>query len=181
MGARGVHFAITNEQRIALEQIVGDAERVDFVKEHIEAPWDRKFLQQTDKAWDAIHRCLSDWPPNTPYFYPVDPKEGAFDLPENHGTYPLKLCVLGGKRLLESEYFYFIRLIEPAEVIDLAAALKPIDKEWLSKKYWTHCEGAWPEYGEDDLGYTWAYFEELRDFIVRMAGNGRSIIFTVDQ
>jgi hypothetical protein len=66
-------------------------------------------------------------------------------------------------------------------VIDLAAALKPIDKEWFSQKYWVHCKDAYPEYGEDDLGYTWAYFEELRDFIARMAGNGRSIIFTVDQ
>jgi hypothetical protein len=32
-----------------------------------------------------------------------------------------------------------------------------------------------------DLEYTWDYFDMLRDFIARMAGNGRSIIFTTDQ
>ena len=88
---------------------------------------------------------------------------------------------LGGKRLQESEYNYFIRLIEPSEVIDLVPALKAIDEDNLRARYFKHCNGAWPEYGEEDFEYTWEYFEMLRDFFERMAGNGRAVIFTADQ
>ena len=108
-------------------------------------------------------------------------EHGTYALPEDHGSYPLKLAVLGGRRLQESEYDYFIRLIEPHEVADLVPALKEIDKPALRARYFKHCKGAWPEYGEDDFGYTWEYFEMLRDFFERMSGNGRAVIFTADQ
>lgn len=136
---------------------------------------------QSDKAWDAMHRCLSDWPPETPYFYPVDPADGAFALPEDHGTLPLKLCVLGGRKVMDSEYSYFIRLVEPEEVDELVPALEKVDKPWMRDKYFTHCRGAWPEYGEEDFEYTWAYFEDVRDFYKRIRGTGRSVVFTADQ
>lgn len=181
MVARGVHFAITAEQRAGLESQTDDQERVYFVQEKIEEPWDRNHLQETDKAWDAIHRSLSEWPANTPHFYPVTPEHGAYALPEDHGSYPLKLAVLGGKRLQESEDSYFIRLIEPSEVVNLVPALKAIAKDDLRTRYFRHCKGAWPEYGEEDFEYTWEYFELLRDFFEKMAGNGRTVIFTVDQ
>jgi len=181
MAARGVHFAITDTQRAGLEGIADDQEKIYFVQDEIEAPWDCDFLQETDKAWDAIHRCLSDFPPDTPWFYPVDPSLGSYALPEDHGSYPLKLCVLGGKRLMKSEETYFIRLIEPSEVLELVPALQAIDKKWMSDKYFEHCKGAWPEYGEEDFEYTWEWFEALREFYARMAGNGRTVIFTADQ
>ena len=181
MAARGVHFAITDEQRSLLEACEDDDQRIDYVGENIEAPWEEEFLQPTDKAWDAIHRCLSDFPPNTPWFYPVDPSLGKYSLPEDHGSLPLKLCVLGGKRLITNEENYFIRLVEPSEVQDLVPALQAIDKKWMSDKYFKHCKGAWPEYGEEDFEYTWEWFETLREFYNRMAGTGRSVIFTADQ
>ncbi len=184
MSALGVHFALTKEQYDHLLALPDDAARLNYVKEDIEDAWDTEFLQVTDHAWDAIHRCLSDWPPNTPYFYPlpgVDPAPGVYALPEDHGTYPLKLCILGGRKLHDDESTYFIRLIEPNEVADLAAALKPIEKAWMREKYFTHCEGAWPEYGEEDFEYTWEYFELVRDFFQRIAPTGRAVIFTADQ
>jgi hypothetical protein len=181
MGCRGIYFAITDEQRSKLLSLTSDEERLDYYKEAIEIDTEHRFLQETDKAWDAIHRCLGDFPPNTPGFYPQDWPNWSFARPEDHGTYPLKLCVLGGRRLIEDGGDYIIRLIEPNEVEDVAEALEPIDFDWLAKKYWKHCEGAWPEYGEDDLGYTWGYFEEVRYFFRRMAGNGRAVIFAVDQ
>jgi len=181
MTARGVHFAITEEQRKGLESQATDEDRINYVKEVIEDAWDEEFLQESDKAWDPIHRCLGDFPPDTPWFYPVDPKSGAYALPEDHGTYPLKLCVLGGKRLQTDEHDYFIRLIEPHEVLDIVPAMRVIDKAWIREKYFAHCRGAWPEYGEEDVEYTWEYFQLLRDFFARMAGNGRAIIFTADQ
>lgn len=181
MVARGVHFALTEEERATLMSCDGDEARIYFVREVIEESWNEEFAQETDKAWDAIHRCLGDFPPETPWFYAVAPERGAYALPEDHGSPPLKLCVLGGARLLQDETHYFIRLIEPHELPDIVAALRPIDKTWLRDKYFHHCRGAWPEYGEEDFEYTWEYFDGLRDFFGRMEGNGRAIIFTADQ
>jgi hypothetical protein len=177
----GAHFAITEQEAAKLEAFDKDADRENFVKEEIEVTWDERYLVETDKAWDAIHRCLGEFPPDTPWFYPVDPKHGAYALAEDHGSYPLRLCVLGGKKIMDDEENYFIRLIRPDEVIDIAAALEPIDKKAMRDRYFKHCKGAWPEYGEEDSEYTWEYFQEVRDFFRRMAGNGRSIIFTADQ
>lgn len=180
MAARGVHFAITSEERDSLVACEGDEARIDFVKSVIEPRWDKSYLCETDKAWDAIHRSLGDFPPDTPEFYKSSFKDTPYALPEAHGSYPLKFCVLGGKRLIENEEWYFIRLIEPSEVVDIAVALNPIDRDWLHQKYFHHCKGAWPEYGEDDFAYTWEWFAYLREFFKRMAGNGRPVIFTAD-
>ena len=181
MAARGVYFALTPEQKQGLLAQEDDESRVTFLIEKIEGSWDEEYLQETDKAWDAMHRCFSDWPPGVSHFYPVDPKYGSYDLPENHGSYPLKLCVLGGRKLMADESYYFIRLIEPAEVRDVAQALRGIDRDWLRAKYFKHCEGAWPEYGEDDFEYTWAWLQGVQEFFARVAPTGRSVIFTADQ
>jgi len=165
----GIHFALTDAQRTKLLALRSDEERIDYVKEDIEEGWDKEYACETDKAWDAIHRCLTEHPPQIE------------ELKRDVGTYPLKLCVAGGRKLLDDEYDYIIRLIEPSEVADLAAALQPIDKDWLSARYWKHCEGAWPEYSEEDMEYTWEYFVYLRDFLTRIAPTGRSVIFSVDQ
>ncbi len=71
MVARGVHFAITDEQRRTLESSQNDEARIRYVSEMIEEEWDEAYLQETDKAWDAIHRCLSDFPLGVEWFYPV--------------------------------------------------------------------------------------------------------------
>ena len=109
------------------------------------------------------------------------PELGKFALPEDHGSYPLKLCVLGGKRLMEDESNYFIRLIEPEGTEDISTALAKIDKPAMRERYFRHCEGAWPEYGEEDFEYTWEYFEELRSFFLRIAGKKKAVIFTASQ
>lgn len=183
MSCLGRHYALTETDRAALLAFADDDERIDFLLEDLEERFDedKDHYVDTDKAWDAIHRCLGDFPPNTPYFYPVDPKYGGYALPEDHGSYPLKLAVLGGRRLNDDESRFFIRLIEPNEVADLAEALKPITRDWMRERYFRNCAGAWPEFGEEDFEYTWAHFEELRDFFLRIAPTGRSVIFTADQ
>ena len=181
MAARGVHFAISEEQRRELVILSSDDDRIAYVQEILEEEWDERFLLETDKAWDALHRCLSEYPPDTPWFYPMDPERGAFALPEDQGARPLKLSVLGGKRLITDESRYFIRLIEPDEVVELASALNAVDGAGMRARYFRHCKGAWPEYGEDDFDYTWEYFLLLRDFFHRMPGNRRAVIFTADQ
>ena len=158
-----------------------DEERIDFIYEVLDDECAEEDYADTDKAWDAIHRCLGDFPPHTPYFYPVDPKYGSYALPEDYGSYPLKLAVLGGRRLSDEDRRHFIRLIEPKEAADLAEALKPITREWMRERYFRNCEGAWPEYGEQDFEYTWAHFEVLREFFQRIAHTGRAVIFSADQ
>jgi hypothetical protein len=181
MAGRGALFAITDEDRQALESSNSDEERIEYVYETIEERWEEPFLVETDKAWDPIHRCLSEWPPDTPWFHEVAPEHGAHALPEDHGTVPLKLCILGGRKLNDDERECFLRLVEPEQVEALVPALDAIDRETLREKYFRHCKGAWPEYGEEHFEYAWAYFEEVRDFYRRMAGNGRAVIFTADQ
>ena len=61
MACRGVHFALTDEQGANLLSIVESQDDViAFIQEDIEENWDTHWLCETDKAWDAIHRCLTD-------------------------------------------------------------------------------------------------------------------------
>lgn len=125
---------------------------------------------ETDKAWDAIHRCLSEWSPTV--------NDGALD---RQGSPPLNLCVLGGRKIMDSEERYIIRLLEPLQVVELSVALEPITKDWMRERYFKHCNGAWPEFGEDDFEYTWGWFEHLRAFFARTVSTSRAVIFSVDQ
>ena len=177
----GVHFAITDEQMQNLAAAKDDEARRFILEEEIEASVAAADQVETDKAWDGIHRCLSEFPAEKHWFYPVPPDVGTYALPEDHGSYPLKLCVLGGKRMMDDESNYFIRAIEPAEVADIPAALKPIDQAELRKRYFTYCKDVWPEFGEDDFDYTWEYFQEMRAFFDRVARSGKHVIFTAPQ
>jgi len=60
VACRGVHFAITDVEAKKLRGAAGDEELKRVVQEEIEEKWERDHLFETDKAWDALHRCLSD-------------------------------------------------------------------------------------------------------------------------
>lgn len=230
MACRGVHFAITEEQRDHLLGLHNDDDRVDYVQSVIEeeamggefehsyqtvvmppvpgggnifvvggdsgsddigAEMAEAFgsglvrieskeipqsdpseptYAETDKAWDAIHRCLSEWSPEV--------NGGVLD---EQGSPPLNLCILGGRKVMDSENRYIIKLIEPDQVGQLSAALEPITKDWMRERYFKYCDGAGPEFGEDDFEYTWQWFVPLRDFFAGTASTDRAVIFTVDQ
>nr|BFE74307.1 hypothetical protein GCM10020092_076080 [Actinoplanes digitatis] len=54
-------FALTAEQEAALVATRDDDEVRAFVEEVEMGDWDGEPLDcETDKAWDAMHRCLSD-------------------------------------------------------------------------------------------------------------------------
>ncbi|RYZ66010.1 MAG: DUF1877 family protein, partial [Proteobacteria bacterium] len=61
MACRGVHFAITNDDLAALLNADSDGDVMEVVQS-VEERWEANegFICETDKAWDAIHRCLSD-------------------------------------------------------------------------------------------------------------------------
>ena len=167
MACRGSLIALPPELRKELESRETGEERFFYVTDLPEVG--EEYWQDLDKSWDALHRCLTKAQPNTPDW-----------LDEKAGEYPLNLCILGGKQLSDDDN-YIINLVEPEQVADVAASLQSITQEEFTKLYWKHCEGAWPEYGEDDLGYSWAYFGAMRDFFKRVAPSGRSVVFSVDQ
>jgi hypothetical protein len=170
MGCRGVYFALTEDDVKKLMGADNDAHVKEVIQEDIEQRWDKDWLQETDKAWDAMHRCLTD---------------GTLTC---EGKSILEKCVLGGKQLHQGGE-YIVSFLTPGEVKDVSEALKPISQDWFRKKcfslkkkfLWFDMTDYEGPMGEDDYGYTWSYFEETRKFFQKASEAGRAVVFTVDQ
>jgi hypothetical protein len=163
VGQRGVLFAITDEVAERLANAPSDRELMQLV-EAIEEEWDRDHLAETDKAWDAMHRALSD---------------GTLDV--EGGDYPLNRVILGGKHLYEGDD-YVVALVPSDEVPDVAAALARISEDDFRERYRRLVPKDYaPEWGDDDLAYTWENFEAVAALYAAAARGGRAIVFTVDQ
>jgi hypothetical protein len=150
MACRGVHFAITTADSDRLLAASSANESLSIVQDDIEEKWDKIWLYETDKAWDAIHRCLTDGT--------LDPKSGV---------YPLKVAILNG-RPIDAGPNYLVSLTTPEQVQDVAAALTGISREWLSDRY----DAVDPtDYGtpksQEDFDYTWENFQGLATFFQR--------------
>jgi hypothetical protein len=170
MGCRGVHFALEQKEVEKLLSASSSGDVVDYLEEEIEEAWDEEWLVETDKAWDAIHRCLTD---------------GSLKC---RGRSILEKCILGGVQLHRGDD-YIISFLKPEEVQQVAAAVSQIRKEWFEAKYWglrkrflwfelTRYEG--PICAED-LEYSWSYFQELKQFFQKAAAAQRAVVFSVDQ
>jgi hypothetical protein len=113
----------------------------------------------TDKAWDAMHRCLTDG-----------------TLSPDAGEYPLNHAVLGGRHLHGDCYVVHVGA---SEVRDVAVALRGIDRAWLRARFDAIDD---PGYvgaaDDDDFEDTWSNFVDVRDFYGRAAAAGRAVIFT---
>lgn len=163
MTARGVHFAITTTRAESLLAAEDDDALVALVEE-IEDEWEEPFVFESDKGWDALHRCLSD---------------GSLD-PER-GEPPLNKAFFGGKMLNENDD-YFVVLVTPAEVKEIAVALRGVTEEWLRSRYFalefTDYQG---EKSEEDFAYTVGQLEGLPALFAAASHAGRYVIFTVSQ
>jgi hypothetical protein len=163
VGCRGVLFAIDQEELQALRQATSDSE-VQAVVAAIEKRWDERFLAETDKAWDAIHRSLTDG-----------------TLAWGNGSFPLNRCILGGEDLYQGED-YIVTLTEGHEVPAVAAALQQVTEADMRQAYDRLDPADYgPEWSEEDFEYTWSWFQQVRDLWSRAATAGRAVIFTVDQ
>ena len=162
----GVHFALTRAQTEALwdRYEAQDDDGVLEVVEALEEAWDKAHLQETDKAWDAIHRCLSDG-----------------TLESDAGEWPLNAAVLGG----ECMYFgddHTVRFVDDDEVGEIAAALAKVDRDWFAARFATLTDHGYPGPADEaDLAYTWNWFEQLRAFFARAAADKRAVMFSADQ
>ncbi|MEV4715176.1 YfbM family protein [Micromonospora sp. NPDC049374] len=158
----GVLFAITpgQERSLLAAGDGGASDAVDGLIEEIEESWAEDGLTvDTDKAWDAIHRCLTDG-----------------TLEPDGGEYPFSHAVLGGRRLHEE---YVVVYLTVDEARDVAAALQSVDRRELRQRFDAIDD---PDYrgalDDADFDYTWDNFVEVRAFYQRAAAAGRSVVFT---
>lgn len=165
MGLRGVHFALTAEESSRLMDTPRMTdEMIMAFAEEIEGRWDKEWLQETDKAWDAIHRCLTDG-----------------TLLYVSGDYPLNHCICGGRQLYRGRG-YTVSFVSARQVKDVAAALAKVTKAWMRRRYSRIDPEEYNEVemGEEDFDSTWENFLDVRRFYKTAAGADRAVIFTVD-
>lgn len=161
LGMLGVHFAITADQeRLLLSADDRGEAEVGEILEDIEETWNEDGLSvSSDKAWDAIHRCLGD---------------GSLD--PDGGEYPLSHAVLGGRHLHDQ---YYVVHVTAAEVRDVAEALHLVEKTWLRHRFDDIDDADYRGSQDDrDFEYTWENFLDIRKFYERAAKAGRAVIFT---
>jgi hypothetical protein len=132
--------------------------------ETIEEAWEKPFIVESDKAWDAIHRCLTDG-----------------SLLYVSGEYPLNHCICGGRQL-HRRRGYTASFVSAPKVKAVAAALAKITKAWMRKRYDQIDPEEYDEVemGDEDFAYTWENFLDVRRLYKRAAEAGRAVLFTVD-
>jgi hypothetical protein len=162
MACRGTFFALTDAQEAALMATRGDDEVRDFVVQ-VDSEWDEDWLCEADRAWDAMHRCLSDG-----------------TLGSGRRASALDMAVLGGgRRYGGGEYLAYLQADDVAEV---AKALEPVTEEWMRERYDRIDPADYQGVLDDeDFDYTWQWFGDVRDFYRRAATAGRAVIFTVER
>ncbi len=166
MSCIGVLFAIEPAVVDELRRFQDDDERLDFLQTEIEELFyaqHPEWMCDLGKAWDAIHRCLTDG-----------------DVGWNNGTFPLNHVILGGEHLYE-ENDYIISLKDAEQVAQIAAALAKITPQDFRRGY----DRINPRdydgpYGLDDYQQTWDEFEGLVRFYQHAASAQRLVLFTVD-
>jgi hypothetical protein len=165
MGCLGLHFSLDTAQVAALRAISED-ERVEYVQEQFEEKlWsaDPSRAQEMDKAWDAIHRSVSDG-------------TLAWDA-----QYPLGHAILGGESLYGADD-YILSLKSPGAVQDISAAIKDVARKQLREGYDRIDADAYGfSLNDEDFEYTWKWFQDMVTFYQRAALAGYSVLFTADQ
>jgi hypothetical protein len=163
MSCRGVLFALTGDQAVAIQNAQNDESLMEVI-ESIEEEWNSEYLAECDKSWDALHRLLGDGTLNW---------EG--------GSYPLNQVILG-KPSIHDDSSYIVCFKECGVVRDIARALRDLDRAKVKELYFSKVPPDYAlEYGGEDCEYTCDNFEDIREFYLRAAEANRAVIFTVDQ
>lgn len=167
MGCLGVHFALDAQTVLKLRSFASEGERLEHLREELEEEYfasRKEWLAETDKTWDAIHRTLTDG-----------------EIGWDNGTYPLNHMILSGELLYTSDD-YIMSLKTPAQVRDIAAALRDMTEDQFRRDYFRIDPSSYGfPVSEEDFGYTWFWFQSLREFYYRTAEAGRYMLFTADQ
>jgi len=170
MACRGVFFALTKEEEAKLLAAPDSEAVVEIITEEVEERWDREWLVEMDKSWDAVHRCLGD---------------GSLRRSQSSLT---SKAVLGGRQL-SFDADWIISYLTADEVKQVAAAIAAVDKVGFRRRYFglkkkflwfdrTEYDGP---IGEEDFEYSWFNFVGMRLLFAKAAAAHRPIIFSVDQ
>jgi len=167
MGCLGVHFALDAKTVRKLKSYSSEVERLEYLLEELEEEYfanHEDWLAETDKAWDAIHRTLTDG-----------------EIGWDNGIYPLNHVILGGELLYTGDD-HIMSLKTPAQVRDITAVLKAVTEEQFRKAYFRIDPSSYGfPVSEEDFAYTWFWLQSLREFYYRTAEAGRYVLFTADQ
>jgi hypothetical protein len=167
MSCLGVHFALSEKEVLQLRSLPDDAARLELLQEEIEESYFKNHpesVAESDKAWDAMHRTLAD---------------GL--LTWNGGKYPLNHAVLAGE-LLYTERDYIMSLKTPEQVRDIASALQELTQDEFKRRYFAiNPKNYDSPLSEEDLGYTWQWFQNVKELYSRAAKENRYVLFTADQ
>jgi hypothetical protein len=156
----GVLFAIKAKDRKKLLRCDDEDEVTEYVHEVIEERWEEPYVMELDKAWDAMHRIMTDG-------------RLGFD----NGEFPRNRCILGGQVLASEDEFLVLK--PAAEVPAVSDALELVTHEWFAQRYRQIDPADYgPEHGDEDLDYTWAKFHDARRFWKAAAGSGRDVLFS---
>lgn len=163
MACRGYFLALDGPCIALLLSAVGDDRRVIEVIKELDMT-DVPDECGVDKAWDGIHRCLT---------------EGR--LGGEDGSYPLNAVVLGGLPLHQGED-YVVSYNTPAEVREVTAALADHDMTPFLAKFWALDPD---DYGavvdQRELDYLTSNLREITAFYQRAAQADWASVFVVDQ
>ena len=170
MACRGVFFALTKEEEAKLLAAPDSDAVVEIITEEVEERWDREWLVEMDKSWDAVHRCLGD---------------GSLRRSQSSLT---SKAVLGGRQL-STGADWIISYLAADEVKQVAIAIATIDQLEFRRRYFglkkkflwfdrTEYDGP---IGEEDFDSSWSNFVDMRLFFAKAAAAHRPIIFSVDQ
>jgi hypothetical protein len=160
MAGRGVLFAIDDDELASLGDAKNDAE-VQALVNGIEARWEQAC--ELDKAWDGIHRALTD---------------GRF---HRNASGPLMVpgAILGGTLLVESEEAIIV--VKAAdEVHQIASALASWDRGRFRSGFYRINQDEYGDLEEEDFEYCYVWFERMRAFFVEAAQEERAVVFSVD-
>jgi Domain of unknown function (DUF1877) len=70
----------------------------------------------------------------------------------------------------------------PQQVRDIAAALPAITEEEFRRRYFViDVDSYGSPLSDQDFGYTWEWFQGVRELYSRAARDGRYVLFTADQ
>ena len=166
MACLAVLFALTDGEASQFLAAQRD-EAVEALVELTEERWDEEWVCALDKAWDGIHRALTDG-----------------ELGWDNGEYPLNHAILGGQQLHEGDD-YIVTFVQPAQVADVAKALHGLtDMEFRERYLKINRDnyGAAPnQLSDEDFEYVAGGLEELKLFYAKAAAANRAVLFTVDQ
>jgi hypothetical protein len=121
---------------------------------------------EMDKAWEPIHRCLTG------------DMGAAHELDMDAGEFPLKLCVMGGRQLLQEGY-RTAALVTAEHVAAVAAALRRVSKEWFRDRFFALPDNQFHEIDEPSFEWAWEAFESLPPFFAEVAEQGKAIVCTI--